>query len=439
MSWFNFHWFRSKEREELKASTIQEAQKKWDFEDIPDQEISIYPIPKPYKNIYFDGTTLTVVFHDGTFCSKIGTRELLDQIRDARERKEILSLLYPNITENVIDTKEDKEFILANSAILKDHPDFVINGLNINMKGISLTIPSIIVASFIEMLEKEDNEKYQALKAFWMWLALNPIESSRNDALTFIKKNDVNITKNGLLELYRRVVNVGEKNKELSQFISNQYFRVKKWKKAPKNYNVYDIDGALIICDLNGAIDNSDKVTGHSKGNLESLYLNLPNMQENIYTDSHTKTKIIKVGYVYKEDEDRINLSNGLDCAEGLHIGGHSFLFDSFGDTGVLALVNPSKIRSVPASQTNKMRVSEMFIAAVVDINDYKSHIEEAQLIDYSQEYYNQSVEELEQLIKQKDYSLLECQDNLPAVSMIDINTIKNELKTRVKSVNICQ
>lgn len=438
MGWFSFNWLKSKQREEIKKELP--SNKPWDPDDLPPGEMKMYPIIRKqvYKNIYFDGSTITVVFEDGTFCSKPeGTRELLEQIKEARSRHDILSLLYPNITESVVDTKDDKEYIMANAHVLKGHPDFTINGLNINLKGVSLAIPSVIVASFIEVLEKNDDEKYQALKAFWMWLALNPIESSRNDALTFIKANDVNITSNGLLELYRRVVNVGEKNKELSQFISTQYFRIKKWKKSPKNYYVWTSDEGIV--ELRDS--NYDKPNGIEKfhGSLEDMYLDLPNMQENIYTDAHTHSKIIRIGQVYKENEEDVDLDNSVSCSKGLHVGSHTFMFSGFGDTGVLCLVNPSKIRSVPNHESNKMRVSEMFIAAVVGIADYKTHIEEGDLIDYSQVYYNQSVAQLEDMVKGRNFSKMECQEFLPAVSLIDIDTIKNELKTRVKAVNICQ
>ena len=42
-------------------------------------------------------------------------------------------------------------------------------------------------------------------------------------------------------------------------------------------------------------------------------------------------------------------------------------MFDSFGDTGVIALVNPMFVRSVPVSDANKMRVSEMFLTKIAD------------------------------------------------------------------------
>lgn len=107
-------------------------------------------------------------------------------------------------------------------------------------------------------------------------------------------------------------------------------------------------------------------------------------------------------------------------------------MFSGFGDTGVLALVNPSKVRSVPYYEGNKMRVSEMFIAAVVDIEEYKNSVSDSDIADYSQDYFNQSVEELEEIVKSKKFDTLTCQEQLPAVSMLNIEEIKNSLKKKV-------
>ena len=63
------------------------------------------------------------------------------------------------------------------------------------MKGVNLVIPPVVLASFIEILEKRNHgsngnldDEYQALKMFWLKLALNGMEQSRNDLLNFVKK-----------------------------------------------------------------------------------------------------------------------------------------------------------------------------------------------------------------------------------------------------------
>jgi hypothetical protein len=170
-------------------------------------------------------------------------------------------------------------------------------------------------------------------------------------------------------------------------------------------------------------------------GNLETLYNGLPSMQENHFTDNHTHKMTIKIGEVYKEDEDKIDLDNTVSCGAGLHVGSRSFMFGSFGDTGVLALVNPSKVRSVPRHECNKMRVSEMFIVGVVSLEDYSKGIDEGNVNDFSQEYFNTSAAELKSQVDTLSFAGLSCQGNVPALSLLDMQSIKDVLMSKVLSV----
>ena len=261
---------------------------------------------------------------------------------------------------------------------------------------------------------------------FTFWLLLNPIESSRNDCLDFVKKNDIQLTTNGLLVCYRKVVSSGSKNKELIKFISESYFKIKKWKKSPKQYEVFDDNGFVITQG-----DKRHDYNNH-KGNLAELYQNLHTLKENTYTDNHTKTKIIKVGSIYKEDEDKIDLDNTRDCSSGLHVGSKQFMFDSFGDTGVIALVNPMFVRSVPVSDANKMRVSEMFLATIADKKQFDNLNE---LIDFSTEYCSSTLEDLQIELSNKVFEKLSCQDNLPITSLKEIIDITKVLSARIVKV----
>ena len=64
---------------------------------------------------------------------------------------------------------------------------------------------------------------------------------------------------------------------------------MKKWKKSPKQYEVFD-DNGFVITQGNKRHDYNNH-----KGNLAELYQNLHTLKENTYTDNHTKTKIIKI------------------------------------------------------------------------------------------------------------------------------------------------
>ena len=202
--------------------------------------------------------------------------------------------------------------------IFNDVDDFEVVGNSVYFKGIrSVEIPSLIVARFIEILENNKtssfddyannaslllDEEYQSLKAFTYWLLLNPIESTRKDTLDFIRKNQLPITSNGMLVTFRKVVSKGKTNKELVKFISESYFKVKKWKKSTSKYKIVTIPNSNIfeLKSFEFNVENTDYIC---LGDLNYLYNNLPKFEENIFTDSHTKSKIIKIGEVYKEAE----------------------------------------------------------------------------------------------------------------------------------------
>lgn len=446
MNIFGFTWLNSKERAELKrlkekqstpalASETATATKGYEkaYNRLEYEET----LQKPFKNIYFNNDVVTVVFSSGVVVSREGaTSEFVKELALSKTEDQIYGALAllgykgDKIPEDD-NTKAEQSLVEHNLDALSGHPEFIISGTDVFLKNVGLALPPIVASAFIQAIEKGETDVYNALKMFWLWTSLNPIESSRNDLLNFVRVNDIKITKNGLLQMYRRVVHSGNKNKALTEFVSNQYTKIKKWKKSAKNYWVWGADdGKLELRDFGGTNGIETNF-----GNLEVLYLDLPNLAENVYTDSHTHRKVIKVGQIYQEDEDKIDLDNTQACSSGLHVGALGFGFDGFGDTGVLALVNPMKVRSVPKSQTKKMRVSEMFIAGVMELGEYQKLIEDENIDDYSQEYFNASVEELTGMVKDRKFDGISCQDNLPALSLSDISKVEAELKSRVKSI----
>jgi len=448
-SFFSFGWLTSSERAqkkeelELKKAEIALKERELQIEEFSikknnwQEEIKI-PL-KPFKSLRVIGKTCMVVLNDGTTLS-MDAPELLGDVRQAQSEEEIIELFtkYETYTEKEEET-EEKALVVSNLGILKGHEDFLVKGDEVYLKGVNLAIPPIVLASFIELLEAVEMEvadatgiikQYEALKMFWYWAALNPIESSRKSLIDFIRKNDITITANGLLLMYRKVVKKKGDNHELIEFISNQYFKIKKWKKSPANYEVWK-NGEIFRCSEEKYIVD----WGERIGNLEELYLDLPNMQGHSYTDGHTRKKDIRIGAVYKESEDKINLNNDVSCGAGLHVGSRQFGFDGFGDTGVIALVNPMYVRSVPNHECSKMRVSEMFIVNVAELSEYEELVEDGEVLDYSKEYCSETLEELEQMIKDKRIDKITCQENLPAISIIDVEAIRNMLKERIVKV----
>jgi hypothetical protein len=475
MSFFKpWNWFSSEERknklEEQKLQIEHQKLKNRELElriqalelstSKPMSVVKETPAPvvaikkeKIYASLRMTDDTVIVVLKDGrTFSKEVNEEQLFFDIKNANTVEEIIFLMTSDdliemIEEDqgdtiVKDTEEEKAIVKENKHLLQDHPDFVVEGDEIFLVGVKLPMPKAITASFMEMVEKmslyPDNEEYkedyESLKMFWYWTALNPIESSRNDLINFVRRHDVNITKNGLLEMYRKVVKVKGKtsNEAEVDFISKSYLQVKKWKKSPANYDVWFEDGGQLFLKKAGLQEDGI----HSKlGNLAELYSNLSNVEGNVYTDSHTRTKVIKVGHVYQEDEDKIDLNNKIECSGGLHVGNKQFCYSGFGDVGVLALVNPSKVRSVPVSDTNKMRVSEMFIASIMEKEDYDNLIDEKVVADYSDVYFNQTLDELKEMVKDKNFEGLKSKNYTTPLKEVDISEVVNVLSE--KSVQV--
>ena len=304
----------------------------WDEnEEEDEQEEMLYD--KPYSSLRLMDDTVTVVLHDGTTLTKDNVDvDFYTDVKYCDTEDQVLELFVPtvaapNSTENIkvtLETEEERNMMKENLAVLKVHEDFNVIGEEVFLKGVNLAMPATIAATFIEVVEKwmlttdvQESvglqEKFNALKMFWMWTALNPIESSRRDLLAFIRNNDIRITKNGLLEMYRRVVSVGTRDKEVVNFASNAFYRVSKWGKNPADYRIVEVDGGYML-----EHKATEPPKGNIVGNLDEVYNGLPDMKANTFTDAHTRSKSIKVGEIYAEDEEKIDLNNQRDCSNGL-------------------------------------------------------------------------------------------------------------------------
>jgi hypothetical protein len=167
---------------------------------------------------------------------------------------------------------------------------------------------------------------------------------------------------------------------------------------------------------------------GQLIGVVGELYEKLGEVLENNFTDAHTRKKFIQVGSIYREDEDKIDLSNRVSCSRGLHVASRSYNYSGFGDTPVLVLVNPSKIRAVPIGEYGKMRVSEMFVAAVLDVDEEGNYMgDDLDLIDLDDAYFSISVEELERMAKDSKVIDNECYIN-ETLSIQEQNNIASRL-----------
>lgn len=460
-SFFSFDWLGSKERKKLeklrKEKEQRELKEQFDKEQM-DQFIKTFDAAhisfenlKPFKSCRLIGETVLVVLHDGTTLSKEGA-ELLGKVRQAQSEDEIIELftvVHKKEPDASRENQGQKELVSQNLEIFKGHVDFEIKDEEVYLKGVNLALPPVVCASFIELLEKLGNqweildegcescesedleEKYEALKMFWLKLCLNGREESREDLLAFCLENDVRITQNGNLILYRNIVSLGH-NKAHTEFVSQQYFKVKGQKKSPKNYWVWqenDRSFKLTTQDL-----TSDGI-GINMGNLYNLYQDLSNHPENKFTSWNSKGKYeIKIGTIYKIEEDEIDLDNGVCHSGGLHAANVNYDYSGYGDTPVVVLVSPSKAITVPLSDRGKLRTTEMFICCIND-KSIGEHFSEEDLSAFDEEYNHYSIEELEESLEEKSFGAIGVKNEVSPLTVLDMENVKNMLKGRIVEI----
>lgn len=448
--WFK-PWLNSKEREELIAlreEKIKNEQEKWWQKATEIIKIGENPYAKPiksYSKLFLVNDILTIVFNDGNVISKTGVGvDVVENIKNALSEKEIISLL--SYKEPV---KNDSPIEKKDLSILDDR--FVVEGERVFLKGVGLQIPNVIVENFIEILEKllderldlESGEKledrFNRLKFFWLKLATSPNAKIREQVLTYCKTNDLKISKRGNIIAYRRVNkwnNVDDT--KLNEFVDAEYTKVKTvWKKKAIDFEVWkntnEKHSYIIVNDpAKLAINGREEFTWEFVGNLAELKANGCAEKVQLYTSQHNAGKYtFAIGDVYEADEDDIDLDASICHSGGLHFASVDYNYSGYGNVGVCVLINPSKAITIPLGELRKGRTVEMKIACL-NPNPIGVHIDE-ELIECADEAYNEyTLEQLEEALKNRDFSELCIQEKIPVINLADLTSITEQLKQRV-------
>jgi hypothetical protein len=351
---------------------------------------------KPYSNIKFVNDVLTVVLHDGSIISKHPAN--VDDFKRARNSRTETELFAICMVAEVYDDKRKKEEEIEKMKALAEgakklaaHPDyFEVRDGSVYVQGINRSLHPLLVEEFLLVISKHNplvaldhDDNFTALYNFWMWCCLNPRAEVADKLFNFLKKNSFKITKQGFFTALRNVVTI-HGGTEFVQFVSESYNKVKAvWKKSPHDYDVYlengqyklvheddltteewvecsycygedcdDEDCGCPTCDGEGGYnDVVEKEHGEFVGHLTDLYLDLPNREENRFTDAHTGTFDIRVGQVVHMDPAKCRW-NTDDCgAEGLHFTSDEIHYVGCGDQSVLVLINPMKVVGIGESK----------------------------------------------------------------------------------------
>lgn len=379
-------------------------------------------------------------------------KEEIEALKTANVQ-EIVNILTPKHVEQIEDVKKEMKLVSKFLGVFDNSDDFDVVGEQLYFKGIRSTpIPHIIVARFIEILQQiednkteinlftykstaELNEEYNSLKMFTAKLLTSPRQESIDQVLTFCRHNNLCISKFGNIIAYRRVKEYSEvampKNEELLRFVKESIEKVKKWKKSPKNYWVYEDTMGRFFCE-------PKYIDSFCKGNLYELYNNQSLFQDTpvqLYSSQHSYGKYtFAIGDIYKSEEGDIDVDAGQCHSGGLHFASVNYDYSGYGSTPIVVLINPAKTITIPLNETAKGRTTEMKIACL-NPNDRGIHIDYELIAKADEEYNEYTMEELQNVISQKTLVPLSIEEEVTNLSIPEVQNITELLKNRIVTI----
>ena len=453
MSIFSLDWFKSKKQRKLEKLKVKEQKIKNELLMKQLNYVEPVVVKKPYTTLKLVNDTLTVVLLDGSIISKpSATIDDFKAIKLCNTECEIIDIC---TSQEVLEEKYklEKEIITVKAlqkgiGSLRNFTDeFIVDGNTVYFNGISRSIPQLLLEEILKVIDMNDyvgsdfrqDTEYQALKRFFMWCCLNPRAEVADQLYSFLKENSFRITSQGFFVALRNIVTVRQdSDTELVQFISNAYNKIKAvWKKKPEDYFVIE-DG-----DGEYSLKNTNDAGLVTLGNLKDLYLDLPNMKENRFTDAHTRTFDIRVGRVVNMPPEDCSWSTA-DCAHaGLHFTSDEIHYVGCGDTSVLILINPMKVVGIG---TSKGRCYEYLPIMTVPRDEATKilHDLDFDTLELDEEFAIRELENLSEVAKTGFVAeATKYEFNLPAISTSEMITIiknldemKNELSTRVSNIS---
>ena len=458
------------------------------------------PKEKLYFSMKMVNDTLTVVLNDGAILSKSNAcEEHFNAVVNAESIEEILAIMSSaEVMADVEKAKAEANRIKAlqkGIQLLTNLPDFTVDGNTVYLTGTSRSLPQLLVEKFIEIVHRVSHEpstelfhiqlnqddEYMAHKNFFMWCCLNPRAEVAHELYRFLTENSFKITKQGFFVALRNVVTV-HGSPELVHFVSNAYNKVKAvWKKNPDHYTIFLENGEYKLvhddkltevktftsttcqeCDGEGQFYDEDEDDlfdcnhchgtgeveeyeytetvyvdhGTKIGGLTELYLDLPNREENRFTDNWTRTFDIRIGQVVSMPKEDCNWSTQDCAAAGLHFAGYTAPYVLCGDTTVMTLHNPMKVVGIGREKGRCWEYLPFMLTTVAEADQIMND----GCFDFLQLDEQYAIRELENLAeKVKEGFATEAKKyefNLPQISASEINSIVsnlNDMKAKIK------
>lgn len=439
MEQFSLSWFNTQKENKIQQSLRQQV---GISAPIAQSTLETNFNEKPYLSIKLVNDVLTIIFRDGSIVSKSdATITDFANVKLAKTEVEIIGLITNRIVDKDVSESDNKikRLALVGQGIetLKQCSDFVIKDGSVYLKGLNRSLPGLLIEKFATIIDSYRfnskplsmslavDDEYIGLKRFFMWACLNPRAEVADKLYDFLDRNGMKITKQGFFVALRNVVEVkgSHKNHKVVDAITNAYNKVKAvWKKDPATYEMYKTYDGYTIRSVK---DNSGE---ESIGNLKQLYLDLPNMQENHYTDAWTHSFDIRIGKVVNMPMENCNWSTQDCAASGLHFAGYTAPYVLCGDTTVFTLHNPMKVVGIGVE---KGRCYEYlpFMTTTVAEADAIMNDGEFDFLQLDEEYAIRELQSLEEkvrngiTIESKKYEF-----NIPGMSTSEIKGIIKSL-----------
>lgn len=299
------------------------------------------------------------------------------------------------------------------------------------LKGFKYPMPKILVEALLDAHYNPNSEyTVNSLINFWKYLLLNPDKHVRTGLFQWIKTGKFAITEDGNIIAYRNVdVKKKSTNKELQDFISESWAKVKKWKKSPKNYEIWrkDIDSSdekgEYILSLPNKVENNTHIF---MGALDTLYTNLSTSKDvTIYTDNYTHKMEIKLGKEVTMPRNECDNDPNSSCSRGLHNKSASYNLNC-GEEVLVTLVNPYKVVAIPSRDTSKFRSCGYLPISKAELNNGKLVEFEAGSYDIP---YN-GLEELVDLLKTESLEELQSKGEISnEITIEDFDFVMSKAK----------
>jgi hypothetical protein len=492
----SLEWFKNSTERAIEKVVAKKLESLIEEDSTEQQEC----LTKAFTNVKLVNDTLIVVLTTGEILTKPeATEEDYYKVLDSKTHNDILNVISSiKVTDERIAHEVEYKRMQAlkkGIKVLADLEDFTVEGSSVFLTGTSRSLPQLLVEKFVEVVDRvgeeldypwevqvklNQDEEYLSLKRFFMWCCLNPRAEVANELYRFLTENSFRITKQGFFVALRNVVTL-HGSPELVHFISNAYNKVKAvWKKNPDHYTIFLEDGeyklvhdsALVTvhkvtsddcvecngaggwydfddewedcetCNGTGIVEEytyEEEIPvehGQRIGGLTELYLDLPNREENRFTDDWTKTFDIRIGQVTSMPKEDCNWSTQDCMAAGLHFTADQIHYVGCGDQSVIVLINPMKVVGIG---THKGRCYEYLPIMTVPREEATRILHDGMFdtIELDEDY---AIRELESLAdKVKDGFAAESRKyefNLPAISAAEITNIVNSLSEMKASIS---